>query len=92
MSPHDQQRFAKMISDFVEGCEFGRPFHLVCIDGRGSNSVTRYGHRGIEQVCSGPSKANWLRMIPPLVVTCISSDGVGRSAKIEVVEARETMQ
>jgi hypothetical protein len=41
--------------------------------------------------CSGPAKANKLNMIPPLVVSVISSDGCGRSAKIEIV-ARETMQ
>ena len=28
-------------------------------------SVTRYGHAGVEQVCSGPAKANRLEMIPP---------------------------
>ena len=91
MSPHDQQRFAKMISDFVEGCEFERPFHLVVIDARGTAGVTRYRHNGADQLCSGPAKANRLR-IPPLVVTVISSDGVGRSAKIEIVEAARTMQ
>jgi hypothetical protein len=75
MTPHDQQRFAKLISD-----------------GRGSCSVTRYGPHGLEQVCSGPAKANRLKMIPPLVVTVISPDGCGKSAKIEIVVARETMQ
>ena len=92
MTPHDQTRFAKMISDFVEGCEFERPFHLVVIDARGTSSVTRYGHAGVDQVCSGPAKANRLRMIPPLTVTAISSDGCGNSAKIEIVAARATMQ
>jgi hypothetical protein len=28
-------------------------------------SVTRYGHAGVEQVCSEPAKANRLKMIPP---------------------------
>jgi hypothetical protein len=88
MTPHDEQRFAKLIADFVEGCEFERPFHLVCIDGRGTTSVTRYGHRGVDQICSGPAKGNRLKMIPPLVVTVISPDGCGKSAKIEVVAAR----
>ena len=37
-----------MIADFVEGCEFEPPFHLVCIDARGTVSVTRYGHHGID--------------------------------------------
>ncbi|MCK1716014.1 MULTISPECIES: hypothetical protein [unclassified Bradyrhizobium] len=58
MTPHDQQRFAKLISDFVESCNFERPFHLVVLDARGSASVTRYGFHGIEQVCSGPSRTN----------------------------------
>jgi hypothetical protein len=92
MNEYDEQRFAKLISDFVEGCEFDRPFHLVVIDGRGTVSVTRYGHRGIDQVCSGPSKANRLKMIPPLIVNVISSDGCGKSAKIEIVAAASTMQ
>jgi hypothetical protein len=92
MNEHDQQRFAKMISDFVEGCGFARPFHLLVIDARGTASVTRYGRAGVEQVCSGPAKANRLKMIPPLVATVISSDGVGRTAKIEIIEARATMQ
>ena len=76
----------------VEGCNFERPFHLVVTDARGTASVTRYGNAGVEQICSGPAKANRLKMIPPLVVSLISSDGCGRSAKIEIVKARETMQ
>ena len=68
------------------------PFHLVVIDARGTVSVTRYGHEGVEQICSGPAKANRLRMIPPLIATVISSDGVGRSAKITVEAERATMQ
>jgi hypothetical protein len=39
---------------------------------------------------SGPAKVNRLRMIPPLVVSVVGSDGCGKSAKI-TVEA-ETMQ
>jgi hypothetical protein len=73
-----------MITDFVDGCGF--------IDARGTASVTRYCPHGIDQICSGPAKGNRLRMLSPLTVTCISSDGVGRSAKIEIVEAAPTMQ
>jgi hypothetical protein len=62
------------------------------IDARGSVSVTRYGPRDIEQVCSGPAKANRLKMLAPLTVMCISSDGVGRSAKITVEAERATLQ
>jgi hypothetical protein len=92
MNERDQVRFAAMITRFVEGCEFERPFHLVVIDARGTASVTRYGHEGVQRICSGPAKANRLNMIPPLTVTCISPDGCGRSAKIEIVAARPTMQ
>jgi hypothetical protein len=92
MNEHDQQRFSRMIADFVDGCGFERPFHLVVIDARGTASVTRYGHRGIDQICSGPTQGNRLKMIPPLVVSVISSDARGKAAKIEVVAARPTMQ
>jgi len=51
MSPHDQQRFAKLITEFIESCGFERPFHLVTIDARGSTSVVRYGPDRVEQVC-----------------------------------------
>ena len=78
--------------NFVEGCRFARPFHLVVIDARGTVSVTRYGHAGVEQICSGPAKANRLPLMPPPPVTAISSDGVGRSAKITVEAERATMQ
>lgn len=81
-----------MISDFVEGCNFERPFHLVVFDARGTASATRYGPHDVSRVCSGPAKANRLRMIPPLIVSVISSDGRSRSAKIEIVSARATMQ
>jgi hypothetical protein len=38
-TPHDQQRFAQLITDFVEGCGFERPFHPVVLDARGTASV-----------------------------------------------------
>jgi hypothetical protein len=93
MSPHDQKRLAALIRNFVEECGFVTPFHLVVIDSRGTTSVTRYGDSGVEQICSGPARGNRLNMLPPLVVTCIRPDGVGRSAKIQVVEReRVTLQ
>ena len=93
MTPHDQARFAKLISGFVDGCKSERPFHLVVIDARGQCSVFVYRSNGdIEQVCSGPAKANRLRMISPLTVTAISGDDCGKSAKIEITTARPTMQ
>jgi len=66
---------------------------LIVIDARGSVSVARYGPHGIEQVCSGPAKGNRLNLIPPLTVTCISSEGSGKSVAITVEAARApTMQ
>jgi hypothetical protein len=82
-----------MIRNFVDECGFCTPFHLVVIDARGTASVTRYGDRSVAQICSGPARGNRLNMIPPLVVTCINSAGVGRSARIAVVEReRVTLQ
>ena len=46
----------------------------------------------LRQLYSGPAKGNRLRMLPPLVVTCISSDGVGKSARITVKAAALTIQ
>jgi hypothetical protein len=92
MSPHDRKRFARLIAEFVEGCGFEPPFHLVVVDSRGMVSVSRYGDNGVTPVCSGPP-GNKLRMIPPITVTAISSDGVGRSARIAVVAGeRATLQ
>jgi hypothetical protein len=83
LTPHDEQRFTKMITDFVEGCGFERPFHLVTIDARGTVIVTRYGASGIgEQVCSGPAKTTTLRA--PMTLTCISPEGSGRSVMVAI--------
>ncbi|MDN3279107.1 hypothetical protein QWJ07_32920 [Frankia sp. RB7] len=90
MTPRDEQRFADLIRDFVESCGYTAPFHLVTIDARGTTSVVRYGLDGIAQVCSGPTKAHRLKMLAPLVVTCIASDGRGTSAKITSESARIT--
>jgi hypothetical protein len=94
MNDRDREKVGLMISDFVAGCRYARPFHLVVIDGRGTVSVTCYGDNGsIDQVCSGPTRATNLRMISPITVTAISSDGSGgKSAKITVEKARVVMQ
>lgn len=42
MRPHDQQRFAEFIADFVERCGIEPPFHLVAI---GSNGAVSVSHR-----------------------------------------------
>jgi hypothetical protein len=92
MSDHDHARFAELSADFVEACPFARPFHLVVLDGRGSVTVARYGVNKVEELCSGPSRSHSMKMIPPLVVVAVSSDGTCRSSMIEIVPARATMQ
>jgi hypothetical protein len=74
-----------------DGCNFERPFHLVTVDARGTVSVVCYGVNSVEQICSGPAKANRLKMIPPLRLTVIG-DGGGRSVVITVEAAKTTMQ
>jgi hypothetical protein len=92
MSDRDHERFAELLAGFVDGCGFERPFHIVVLDGRGSVVVSRYSLKGIDQVCSGPARAHNMRMIPPIVVTAISGDGIGKSAVIEIEPARGRMQ
>jgi hypothetical protein len=92
MSDHDHARFAKLLADFVDGCKFERPFHLVVIDGRGSTSVVRYGINGAEQICAGPRRKTALKMLGPLTVTAIAADATCRSALVQIVPARVTVQ
>jgi hypothetical protein len=89
MHERDQQRFAKLISDFVTGTGFATPLHLILIDARGSVAVSVYRHHDVvEQICAGPSRASKLKMIPPLVATVVGPDGCGKSAVIEVVRGQ----
>ena len=89
MTPHDQQRFAKLISDFVEGCGFERPLYVIAIGSNGSVSVSRHTDSDVELICShtvGPG------MVSPITLAVVAADGRGKSARIEIVAARETMQ
>jgi hypothetical protein len=61
------------------------PFHLVAISANGSISVAQYGDGSVEEVCSRTAPGGF---VAPLTVTVITSDGRGRSAKIEVEAAR----
>jgi hypothetical protein len=85
MHRHDQQRFAKLVSEFIDSCGFDPPFHVIAISGtNGSVSVSRQTDSGIKEVCRhnvGPG------MTSPVIVTVVSEDGRGKSAKIEIVEA-----
>ena len=87
MTPHDQQRFAALVSEFIDGCGFEPPVHVI--GSNGSVSVSRHSHSGAKQICGhrvGPG------MVPPIVITVVSEDGRGKSAKIEIVAATPTMQ
>ena len=93
MSPHDEERFAKLITDFVTACGFAKPFHLVTIDSRGSATVTKYDTDGtVQQVCQGPERALGLKLISPLTLTVVDRNGAGKSAKLEVVQPSATVQ
>jgi hypothetical protein len=50
MTPHDQQRFADLIADFVDGCGVAPPFQLVVIGANGS-VVSRYTDSDVEPMC-----------------------------------------
>ncbi len=82
-----------MISDFVEGCGFERPFHLVVIDARGTTSVTRYGDATSNRSAAARRRRNRLRMLAPLIGH-VHLDGRlrqgGRRSRSSA--ARETMQ
>jgi hypothetical protein len=41
MTPHDQQRLAALISEFIDGCGFDPPLHVIAIGSNGSISVSR---------------------------------------------------
>jgi hypothetical protein len=78
MTPHDQQRFADLVSAFIDGC-----------GSNGSVSVSLHTRRDVEQICGHEPS----RMTAPITLTVVQAeDGRGSSAKIEIVAARPTMQ
>lgn len=91
LNEDDQKRLDQLLRDFVDRCSYARPFHLVVIDSR-AVAVVRYTIDGAEQVCSGPKNKQALKMLGPLTVVAVSSDGHCRSAQIEMVPTRVTMQ
>ena len=92
--PHALARsesFAALVSEFIDGCGIDPPFYVLAIGGtNGSVSVSRRMGSDIKEVCRynvGPG------MTSPVIVTVVSEDGRGKSAKIEIVEAaRRRMQ
>ena len=51
MTPHDQQRFAKLISEFISGCGLESPLYVIAIGSNGSVSVSRQSGSGLAEVC-----------------------------------------
>jgi hypothetical protein len=79
----DQQRLAKLVGEFVDSCGLDPPLYVIAIGLNGSVSVSRHSNRDVEQVCGH----NVARMTAPITVAVIGSDGSGRSARIEMIEA-----
>jgi hypothetical protein len=89
MTLHDQQRFAKLVSEFIDGCGFDPPLYVLAIGANGSVSVSRHTDSDVRQVCAhkvGPG------MVSPITIAVVSEDGRGSSAKIEIIEAARVMQ
>jgi len=90
MSPVDERRFRALIVEFVAGCDFEPPLHLILIGGNGSASVAIYHDaETVERVCSNIRDDGYST---PVTVCCLSADGRGKSAKIEIVQAGPTLQ
>jgi hypothetical protein len=82
MTPHDQQRLAKLVSEFVEGCGFDPPLYVIAIGANGFVAVSRHSDFGVEHCCSRIMEAG---LVAPIVVTVVTEDGRGKSARIEIV-------
>jgi hypothetical protein len=90
MHRHDQQRFAKLVSKFIDSCGIDPPFYVLAISGsNGSVSVSRHTGSEVKEVCRHSVGRG---MVSPIVVAVVSEDGVGKSAKVEIVAACGTMQ
>jgi hypothetical protein len=89
MTPHDQQRFAKLVSEFIDGCGFEPPLYVIAIGANGSVSVSRHTDSDVEVICShtvGPG------LVSPITLAVVAADGRGKSARIEIGAERATMQ
>jgi hypothetical protein len=88
----DQKRFARLVSDFIEGSGIKPPLYLIAISNRnGSVAVSRtYTGSDFEQVCGksvGPGIAS------PITLVVVAENGSGaRSTRIEIEAARGRMQ
>jgi len=90
MSPADQARFRTFVASFVNDCGIEPPFLVVLTGSNGSVRVARYfSAEDVEPVCEHMVDEAF---VSPIIVTAISADGTGRSAKIEIEQAGRTLQ
>ena len=81
MRPIDQDNsFSEFIAEFLDGCGIEPPFDLVSISTNGSVHVTHWPAVGeVHEVCMRLLKF----VVLPIVLTVISLDGRGATARIE---------
>lgn len=48
MTPHDQQRFADLVSAFIDGSELSPPMYVIAIGSNGSVSVSLHTKRDVK--------------------------------------------
>jgi hypothetical protein len=89
LSPHDIERFATFIGDFLDGCGFEPPFHVITISANGSVAVTLHTESDVVEVCDHTVAPGF---VAPITVTIIAPDGRAKSAKIAIEAARGRMQ
>ena len=54
-TPHDQQRFAKLVSEFIDGCGFDPPLYVIAIGSNGAVSVSQHRNSDVKQICGHES-------------------------------------
>jgi hypothetical protein len=59
MTPHDQQRFAKLVSEFINSCGLDPPLYVIAIGANGAVSVSRQSGSGLAEVCRHKVGPGW---------------------------------
>ena len=80
MRPEDQDALSDFIAEFFDGCGIEPPFFFVAIASNGSVVITQFSDIGEQQdVCERVIEPGFAL---PIVLTVISLDGRGASARI----------
>lgn len=80
VTPHDEERFAQFVREFVEGAGYEPPFQLVAIGSNGTVSVGRcLASCVVEAVCGHNVEAG---MMSPITIGILTPDGRGKAATI----------